>query len=367
MAAPKTTTWELEPHTRAKHAILRRYLEAWTPILSLGGFPRFMYVDGFAGPGQYVGGHDGSPIIALKAALGQQNRIAASIDYFFIERDRDRADFLERLLPALNLPKRFEPAVFGGLSFERVFISEIRPRRGRQEQRTPLFAFLDPFGWTGIPFDIVSELASAPSAEVLVTFMYEEINRFLGHPDQPENLDSFFGTTEWRSALGLEGLARRKRLRDLYAAQLKRCARFVRTFEMRNERDSTDYYLFFATNSAKGLEKMKEAMWRVDSSGEFVFSDATNSDQHVLFASDHRELPELIAQQFAGRTVRVAEVAQFVLEETAYPRNFFKRALKSLETAPPPKMEPVDAPPGRRRGTFPDEGLSIRFPEIMHP
>jgi hypothetical protein len=27
--------WSLEPHTRAKHEILRRYLEAWTAILSL--------------------------------------------------------------------------------------------------------------------------------------------------------------------------------------------------------------------------------------------------------------------------------------------------------------------------------------------
>lgn len=30
MPAPKTTLWPLEPHTRAKHEILRRYLEAWT-------------------------------------------------------------------------------------------------------------------------------------------------------------------------------------------------------------------------------------------------------------------------------------------------------------------------------------------------
>ena len=45
MTAPKTTVWELEPHTRAKHAILRRYLQAWTPILSLGGFPQIAYID----------------------------------------------------------------------------------------------------------------------------------------------------------------------------------------------------------------------------------------------------------------------------------------------------------------------------------
>lgn len=49
MAAPRTTVWDLEPHTRAKHEILKRYLEAWTPILALGGFPEIIYMDGFAG------------------------------------------------------------------------------------------------------------------------------------------------------------------------------------------------------------------------------------------------------------------------------------------------------------------------------
>jgi three-Cys-motif partner protein len=71
------TVWPLEPHTRAKHEILRRYLEAWSAILSLGGFPTIAYVDGFAGPGAYDNGEDGSPIIALKSALTHQMRIKA--------------------------------------------------------------------------------------------------------------------------------------------------------------------------------------------------------------------------------------------------------------------------------------------------
>jgi hypothetical protein len=65
MAAPRTTVWELEPHTRAKHEILRRYLQAWIPILTQGGFKNILYIDGFAGPGRYAGGEDGSPVIAV--------------------------------------------------------------------------------------------------------------------------------------------------------------------------------------------------------------------------------------------------------------------------------------------------------------
>ncbi len=48
---PQQVTWDLEDHTRAKHEILRRYLNAWFPILAQGGFPRMVLIDGFAGPG----------------------------------------------------------------------------------------------------------------------------------------------------------------------------------------------------------------------------------------------------------------------------------------------------------------------------
>jgi hypothetical protein len=35
MAKPNETLWEIEPHTKAKHEILQRYLGAWFPILGL--------------------------------------------------------------------------------------------------------------------------------------------------------------------------------------------------------------------------------------------------------------------------------------------------------------------------------------------
>src|SRR4051812_15099610 len=103
MAAPRTTTWKLDPHTRAKHEILRRYLEAWTPILSLGGFPTIAYVDGFAGPGVYSGGEDGSPIIAVKAALQHQAKIKGKVLFLFIEKEKDRAEMLQQLVRGLGL------------------------------------------------------------------------------------------------------------------------------------------------------------------------------------------------------------------------------------------------------------------------
>jgi hypothetical protein len=44
--------WPLDPHTLAKHEILRRYLYAWFPIMSCYN-GRLVFLDGFAGPGAY--------------------------------------------------------------------------------------------------------------------------------------------------------------------------------------------------------------------------------------------------------------------------------------------------------------------------
>ena len=201
MAAPKTTIWELEPHTRAKHEILRRYLQAWAPILSQGGFPEILYIDGFAGPGRYSKGEEGSPIIALRSALDQPIEIAATVKFLFVELITDRADVLQAIVDDFDLPTNFHVSVARGETFEAACTKLLASYKGRAQALPPTFAFIDPFGWSGTPFRIVQEIMANPSCEVLVTFMYEEINRFIGHPDQEKNFDAFFGTTGWRAGI----------------------------------------------------------------------------------------------------------------------------------------------------------------------
>lgn len=64
MATPTTILWPLDPHSKAKHSVLRNYLDAWLPILGSGS-ERILFVDGFAGPGEYEGGEEGSPLVRV--------------------------------------------------------------------------------------------------------------------------------------------------------------------------------------------------------------------------------------------------------------------------------------------------------------
>jgi three-Cys-motif partner protein len=359
------TVWAIDPHTLAKHNILRRYLEAWLPIMaSWNG--RILYIDGFAGPGKYKGGEDGSPLIALQTARDHKATLGAEIVFVFIEADKERYEHLVQIVQGIkkSLPKNFKPHCVHGR-----FNEEMTDVLGQLEEQkahiAPSLVFIDPFGWSHTPFRTVKRIMQNPRCEVLITFMYEELNRFLSHPDHAETYDELFGTDEWRTVLPVHDPdQRRRRIHDIYLKQLREAAEieYVRSFEMLNQTNHTDYFLFFGTHQIRGLEKMKEAMWRVDPSGRFQFSDFTNAKETLnLFADDpgYAILKQMILAEFQGEEASIEKVSDFVVTHTPFLRTHIKKQiLKPMEESE--ELSVVSAKPGRTKGTFPD-GTRIQF------
>ena len=355
-------TWAIEPHTEAKLRIIKAYLQAWFPILSQGGADRVVYIDGFAGPGRYEGGEEGSPLIALRAVLNQPLLSGAKIDFHFIEADPQVTLHLRSELTALEGPLSGRPRIRVHVhegEFASVF-PQISPSLGTQSNIIPTFALIDPFGWTGVPFRITADLLARPKTEVLFNFMHEEINRFLTHRDQPNNFDELFGTPNWRSLIGLKGFARTRALHDLYGEQLLGHARHVRSFTMVNQSKRVDYFLFFATQNLKGLERMKEAMWKVDPLGDFCFSDATDPNALTLFGNE----PDLVGlasflRRKAGNLVPIEQLYSATLIETPFLTKHARQVFKEAEDSDSLHIEAVGQ---RRRHAFPeDRGIRVRF------
>jgi hypothetical protein len=131
---------------------------------------------------------------------------------------------------------------------------------------------------------------------------------------------------------------------------------------MRNAANSIDYYLFYATSNILGLKKMKEAMWKVDRTGGFTFSDATDPGQGTLFQDPHFEvLFQKIVSHFKGQDVTVGQIEHFVVAETAFRETHYKKILKDLELANPPRLRILSDAPSRRRGTYSSPALRVRI------
>lgn len=359
MTKSSETLWKIEPHTRIKHEILRRYLGAWFGILGQR-IPRIMYLDGFCGPGRYIGGEDGSPIIALKEAIKHHSLLKNSeVVFFFIDVNSDRIEHLKREIALLTIPPNFRLIVETG-DFQCVLEQVFDQARQANSNLPPTFAFIDPFGFKGLPFDLVKQLLQNPHTEVFVNVMIDFVNRFIDHPDPQtqQQIIDLFGTRQVLDVIRSGG-DRLEALRRLYLSQLQNHARFVRYFEMRDQRDRVLYYLFFATNHPLGHARMKETFWKVDPESGFRFSDATNPNQLVLFEIDPSDaLSKLILSVFTSQKVQVNKIRAFVENQTPYTSSQMKNALSLLEEQELLWVSPYKAGgKKRRRGTFPDDAL----------
>ena len=360
MTDKQPTIWDLKPHTAAKHAILRKYLEAWLPKLSWQR--RLVFIDGFAGPGEYSKGEQGSPLVALRAATEHKADFSGcELVYIFIEQDAARFEHLNALLSDQTVPAYIKWSARHG-----TFADEVGGILDRLEaegkQLAPTFVMVDPFGFKGLPMELMARIAQRPRSELLVSFMYDPIVRRRNVPGLEKTMDELYGCSDWRAVDDLSPEERKKFLCDLYMRQLRNAAhmQYIREFEMVDEGNRTEYFLIFASNNIEGLKAMKAAMWSVDPTGSYAFSDATNPSQMTLFTlePDYDQLKRLIVERFGGADARVEDVETFVVVETAFRETHYKKpVLIPMEKAG--QIEVVTSP--RRRAYAYPPGTIIRF------
>lgn len=363
MAVPHETIWDAPAHTLAKHKILERYLNGWMPIIT-SKFKSLIYFDGFSGPGIYKNGEPGSPIVALNVAQKIPDKHQRSLFLFGDERE-DRISILQKQIDSLSLPKGVS-VVARAIKFEDAAVKLIKYKEKHRET-LPTFALIDPFGFSGIPYDLIKLLMEQRSSECLITFMVDSLNRWLEHPEDgiQEHVTAAFGTEKAAEIVRSSGANRIQVLRDLYLKQLKKFAKYCRYFEMRDQKNRVLYYLFFISNNLLGFVKMKEAMWGVDTSGGFRFSDSTDPSQEVLFDSEDIWLPISILQitnQFESRmNIPVKQVRVYIEKETIFLKKHMKKALREMEETEriKPHLLKQDGSPRKIR-TFPD-GAIIDF------
>ncbi len=349
MASPKETIWELEPHTAAKHLILRHYLEAWFPILSKY-HNRLVYYDGFAGPGRYKQGEEGSPIVALRVAMEHSAGLDSELVFRFVEEREDRAKHLEDEIGRLDPPNNFKWKVIPG-EFKTALSETLDYLDNKRLAIAPTFAFIDPFGIKGLPFSLIKRLLSRKRCEVLITFMTTPMQRFI--EKLPNQVNVLIGNDNAAEQIGRLATARERSLeaRQLYQESLRRVASFVRFFRMSDETGRPIYDLFFATNNAQGHYKMKEAMWKADALGEYSFCDGVDPNQITLFTPDPGcDYAPVLWRSYKGKTVYSDDVLKHTRDKTPFLEKHTRAALKLLEAKDGLKNMSIDVSNKKRDG-----------------
>ena len=199
-----TLLWTKDQQTQGKHLILRNYLNGWFPILGSSN-GRLLFIDGFAGPGEYDNGEPGSPLIALdcvrrQKAAGRLKNV--EVICLFIESDNVSAGHLEKTLAAQSPIPETRCHVLPG-SFDDHMTQVLDYIDQQRAKLAPAFVVIDPFGVKGSPMQLIGRILGNAKSECMISFMYEPIRRFREHPYFRRHLDELFGTGEWRDALDM--------------------------------------------------------------------------------------------------------------------------------------------------------------------
>ena len=340
MADTLPTVWEAEPHTLAKHGILKTYLEAWAAILSKSRFgSELLFVDGFAGPGRYIGGELGSPLVALNSILAHNRPLEKSVRLRFIELDTDRHRHLAQCLMHQNARVAassriiVEKPILGDCQTE---IRRLIAQRKRDEKPVgPALFFLDQFGYSQVPMSLIRAIMAERQCEVFSYLNGQRMNSYLSDKNKWESITNAYGDESWKAALGMSGRARQECLIGAYKNAIRNNAgtEYVWTFAVFNSGGQLIHWLVFATNHWNGLYEMKKAMWRADITGQYRFSDRVEGVGQRTFLStlDDDQPATRLLEALAGQTLEESEVRDFVLTRTPYFN--FKSQVNKLRTA----------------------------------
>ena len=359
---PRTTLWPQDEQTQGKHLVLRSYLDGWFPILGSWN-NRLLFIDGFAGPGEYDHGEPGSPVIGLdcvkrcKIAGGLEGVEVVSV---FIESDKGRFKHLESLMKKRQREDKkhgIEHQVLYG-SFDDHMTITLDYLDQQNQNLAPAFVMIDPFGVKGSRMDLVERILRNPRSECMISFMYESIRRFQSTPEFERHLDQLFGDTSWRECLSMEEKASKSFLHDLFRKRLKSCgAEHVVLFEVWRENRHI-YTIYFATGHEKGCDLMKQAIWKADPSGGYAVRGYAGR-HGVLFGADTEPLAKQLHDHFGSAPTPIEDIEQFVMSDATI---FHKGQLrqKTLTRLEKESRISVHRPRGGR-GFPPGRGITIQF------
>lgn len=366
-------TWDREPHTKAKHELLLAFFNKWVSIHSehftQRGAGLVRVYDGFAGPGVYSGGESGSPLILMRALCTNPNLFGrwtpVRYEMHFVEKDERRAEMLQGKLEDFEAAMRDTETGWT----DRVKWS-VTPGRyednvpGPTPERSALFLFLDPFGYSHAPMTLTHNLLQQPKSDTLIFLPLSFVNRFVGREGQARALDRFFGTSEWRQVP--DGPGRPQALLDLFQAQLRKAGlTWVSPFRLQPEDRANTYWIVGGSGHLSGYASIKAGFWAVDprNGKRYTTPPSVGAGQEALVIEtgpvkpDTQELLDGLRERFKSESFTVEEAIEFTKRS-----RFLDSHLKRMTLAAAEKSGKLDVTrPSGVRQFKEGKGITLRF------
>lgn len=233
------------------------------------------------------------------------------------DNDPEKIEVLKRVLSLF--PKKQQIQVFGSRLDVNEYLDRLCQNSCLAKQMfkhgTTTILYVDPFDFGTVEIPKVSAVLQKHYCELLFNFFISDYVRNI-HQD----------AGRIAKCLGGERVETKDDLIAYMRTQLRvGHIKHLFSYQFRTEKNVELYQIVFATPSSRGLEKLKEALWKVFKGAEF-HRNHTDSDQMCLFtAKDDEdfslhtyatEARTLLCQKYMGQTVSWNDLELFLIEHT---------------------------------------------------
>lgn len=246
--------------TLTKLALYRAYLKEWLPTFLGEKTPHINRVnifDFFAGPGQDVGGHKGSPLIALEEIESQKELLAKrGITAFLYLNEYRHAK--KRLLDSwvVNIPPQSHVSIqTASLDFLEAFEQQLPIM---EAQGSANFVFLDQSGIKQITPEVFHRITRIKTTDFMFFVSSSTLHRFRKEPEITRYLKLPPGLIESKNYYEIHRL-----LVDFYC-DLVPDGMGIHLAGFSIKKGSNIYGLIFGSRHIRGIEKFLQAAWTLD-------------------------------------------------------------------------------------------------------
>lgn len=356
-------------HSLVKSKIVADYLPVWGTIVGSAA-KRLVYLDLFAGRGEFQGGEPSTPLLVLDAVV-KQPKLRNKLLVILNDKEEANCKHLRNLITSRGYAAdlKYPPQVIQ----RRVDLglAQVLDR----QSRGPTFCFIDPFGFKGLTSLLVRSVIKEWGCDCLVFLNTKGIVRDVRHPKCLRFMVELFGEEvhKWiTSKLDDKGRNKGKLILEGFRrTSVQSGAKFFLPFAFSIPNSShPSHHLVFLTKSIRGFSVMKDVMAKYSHKEcgipKFVYYEGSGEvaeQTNFRFCCPMEHLRQELLTDFRGQTVQVGKIVdQYDNQGRYYLSKNIKNALLELEKQNLVVVQEDPSGRKRQRGKMPD-WLRVTFVE----
>ncbi|MFB6225528.1 MAG: three-Cys-motif partner protein TcmP [Candidatus Paceibacteria bacterium] len=346
--------WVYRPHTEVKHEILEKYLHPWVNKLTTyneesGDQNKVRVIDCFAGRASYtdIEGTSpremehistpaevpGSPQIILDRLTSRSGQYD-SAECILIERNKNNYNKLNSTIEKTEGYSEKISIEYYNNDFKEIILDIVNT----DGQDCPTLFFIDPFGFSDLEYDIITEIGSTGQFELLITFMYRDMNRFLNNYEHQKAMNRVFGEQKWKGEIESYSADNWVPLVEYYSDRIKEGGP-ERTFEYKitePESNQTIYYLVFGSNHPNGIRTMRRVMKHCGTGNSFAYApkDPKYDPNQQKLGTGTDSTKQFLKERFSEYIITFNKLVKISIEERKYKpetESEYREAVHELE------------------------------------